>query len=239
MHLLELNNDCLLTIFRFLPLRDRLRLPLICRALRDFGAKYDLHGDQLRLSCNRHVFCSELCHQPRDLDCFSFLFTSSNPSGSFDSSPTNQSRLDKLLRLHCHLHTLCLSRFVISNRLLQIISGHCAQLRHLSLNHVTFACSSLNWLSFANQILSQLVCIEFIGCNQLVEHYVTSALKAATSLQNFAISANDIPFNGYCFEHLPRSIRSVCILDIEQFANQGTIALLSIISGKFYLNTIV
>lgn len=240
----DLNDDVLLLIFQYLPLSSRLNLPFVNRRFNFISKNYSLHRVQKCLGILSEKNCCYTQHRIKDDETIynlvmerddqkSFYF---NPKTSLNKFQLSRKMFEQLLNRCDRLKVLSLRLIEeIDNKILEIIIKYCkCCLEHLTFSTTTIRVSNLLWLEFCTEVCGNLRCLNLEYVDNLSDHLVSNILRKSVNLEDFSVSGNDSGMQGYFFENFANKIQSVTIRKVDLFGtNQGTTALMSLISGNF------
>ena len=245
----DLNDDCLIEIFKLLPLSTRLDLPFVCKRFYLICKSYELNAIQLCLGTTiNEANCDYQHHRISNEDTIFNLMlerkccneTKSNWLNFFNphSSLNNKFRLprrlfEQLLIKCTRLKVLSLRLIdTIDNRLTNLLIKYCNHLEHLTISTTTIQVTNLVWLELCTSVCVSLKCLNLEYVDNLTEHLISNVLRKSIRLEQFAITGNSqLQLNGYFFENLNDKIKTVSIRKIDSFTNHGTVALISLIAG--------
>lgn len=241
----DLNDDCLILCFRFLPLTNRLDLCFVCKRFYYICKNYEINTIQQCLGIVSEHNCDFHQHRIDDEDTIFNLVLERrivdderrssyfNPRTSLNKFELSRPLFDQLLMKCSKIKVLSL-RLVnsVDNRLLNSINRFCHQLEHLTISCTLIQCTNLVWLDLCSNVCPKLKCLNLEFVDNLTDHFVSNILRKSVSLENFSISGvNQLQLDGYFFENIGNKIRTVSISKIDLFTNHGTVALMSLLSG--------
>lgn len=243
-NIIDLNDDCLIEIFQFLPLSDRLGLPFVCMRFYLICKNYELNNVQQCLGIINESNCDYSEHQIEDEDTIFNLVLErrlSNEGTSYYFNPNknlNKFELPKTLfeqlLIKCSKLKVLSLRMIerVDDRIINLITKYCHHLEHLTISTTFVQVNNLVWLDFCTNACTKLKCLNLEYADGLNENFFSNILRKSINLEHFAISSNDQQLHGYFFENLCNKIQSISIKKVDFFTNRGSIACLSLIAGK-------
>lgn len=246
--IVDLNDDCLLQIFRRLALSSRLRLPFVCKRFYSICKRYEVNNVQNALGVLHETNCDHSSHRIDDEDTIFNLILERmradneqanhlpNPNKSLRKFEMPRLLFEQLLIRCGRLKVLSLRMVdVVDNRILNLIVRYCRRLEHLTISTTTIQASNLVWLELCTSTCPRLKCLCLEHVDGLSDHFISNILRKSTSLEHFAITGNDQQLQGYFLENLCDQIQSVSLKKADLFSDHGASALMSLIAGNFEL----
>lgn len=245
---IDLNDDCLIQIFKFLPLSSRIDLPFVCKRFYSICKNYELNTVQRCLGIINERNCDYDQHQITDANTIFNLVLERrnsdsqsvnyfNPRTSLNKFELSRPMFERLLMRCTKLSVLSL-RLVnsVDNRIMNSIIKYCHQLEHLTISTTTIQVTNLVWLELCTSVCPTIKCLNLEYVDNLTDHFISNILRKSVSLEHFAISANNQQLHGYFFENICDKIQSVSIRKVDLFTNRGTVALMSLIAGNLFIH---